>query len=218
MEDNAPEIRFEGTEETTGGKPLEIKVKVRDNREDRVTSGIAGIRYQADKGKKVTLPEEDFTGDFVDTYEFTVKIKGEGKHTLRVEAKDQAGNESAAEVTLNISGRKDVPAEVPEDSESGNPGRPLGGEPKTEDSTQIQICATLAMIAGFGCLLLYFEGENGITEEEKEEIISRLVSWAKQGGRIRRLPGVAIIFLFLAYYHSIGKSVDVEWKEVYGRS
>ena len=221
VEDNAPEIRFEGTEETTGGKPLEIKVKVRDNREDRVTSGIAGIRYQADKGKKVSLPEEDFAGDFVDTYEFTVKIKGEGKHTLRVEAKDQAGNESAAEVTLNISGKREVPAEVPGNSEPGNPGRPgspLGGEPKTGDSTQIQICATLAMIAGFGYLLLYFEGENGITEEEKEEIISRLVSWAKQGGRIRRLLGVAIIFLFLAYYHSIGKSVDVEWKEVYGRS
>ncbi len=114
-----------------------------------------------------------------------------------------------------------MPAEVPGNSEPGNPGRPgspLGREPKTGDSTQIQICATLAMIAGFGYLLLYFEGENGITEEEKEEIISRLVSWAKQGGRIRRLPGVAIIFLFLAYYHSIGKSVDVEWKEVYGRS
>ena len=71
------------------------------------------------------------------------------------------------------------------------------------------------MIAGFGYLLLYFEGENGITEQEKEEIVYRLVEWAKQGGKIRRLLGVAVIFLFLAYYHSIGKSVTVEWREVY---
>ncbi len=224
VEDNAPEIRFDGTKETTGGKPLEVKVEVRDSEEDRVTSGISGVRYQVDRKKSVSLPEEDFTGDFAEVCEFTVKIKGEGKHTLRVEAEDHAGNESAAEVTLNISGSREVPEEVPADQNPGNPGgpgrtgRPLGGEPKTGDSTQIQICATLAMIAGFGYLLLYFEGENGITEQEKEEMIHRIVTWAKQGGRIRRLLGLAGIFLFLAYYHSIGKSVDVEWKEVYGKN
>ncbi|MEH2944618.1 InlB B-repeat-containing protein [Lachnospiraceae bacterium KK002] len=224
VEDNAPEIRFDGTKETTGGKPLEVKVEVRDSEEDRVTSGIFGVRYQVDKKKSVSLPEEDFTGDFAEVCEFTVKIKGEGKHTLRVEAEDHAGNESTAEVTLNISGSREVPKEVPADQNPGNPGgpgrtgKPLGGEPQTGDSTQIQICATLAMIAGFGYLLLYFEGENGITEQEKEEMIHRIVTWAKQGGRIRRLLGLAGIFLFLAYYHSIGKSVDVEWKEVYGKN
>ena len=125
--------------------------------------------------------------------------------------------EIRAEISLKINGEKNIPAEVPGSSGTGGtgkPGNPLGGEPKTGDSTQIQICATLAMIAGFGYLLLYFEGENGITEQEKEEIVYRIVEWAKQGGKIRRLLGVAVIFLFLAYYHSMGKSVTVEWREV----
>ncbi len=218
LEDNAPEISFSGTKETADGAPLNIEVQVKDSIDDNVTGGISGICYQIDKGKKINLPEEKFTEEFVESYEFTVKISGEGKHTLQVEAEDHAGNKSKAEISLKINGKKDTPAGAPGDSgtdSAGRTGRPLGGEPKTGDSTQIQICATLAMIAGFGYLLLYFEGENGITEQEKEEIIYRLVEWAKQGGRIRRLLGVAVIFLFLAYYHSIGKSVTVEWKEVY---
>ena len=70
------------------------------------------------------------------------------------------------------------------------------------------------MVAGFGYLLLYFEGEHGITEEKKEEIVYRLIAWAKKGGIVRRYLGLLVIFLFLAYYHSIGKSVTVEWREV----
>ena len=218
LEDNAPKISFSGTKETTGGKPLNIEVQVKDNTDDNVTGGISGICYQTDKGKKITLPEEEFSEELVESCEFTVKISGEGKHTLQVEAEDHAGNKSRAEISLKINGEKNTPAEVPNSSGTGGtgkPGNPLGGEPKTGDSTQIQICATLAMIAGFGYLLLYFEGENGITEQEKEEIVYRLVEWAKQGGKIRRLLGVAVIFLFLAYYHSMGKSVTVEWREVY---
>ena len=217
LEDNAPKISFSGTKETTGGKPLNIEVQVKDNTDDNVTGGISGICYQTDKGKKITLPEEEFSEELVESCEFTVKISGEGKHTLRVEAEDHAGNKSRAEISLKINREKNTPAEVPGSSGTGGtgkPGNPLGGEPKTGDSTQIQICATLAMIAGFGYLLLYFEGENGITEQEKEEIVYRLVEWAKQGGKIRRLLGVAVIFLFLAYYHSMGKSVTVEWREV----
>ena len=71
------------------------------------------------------------------------------------------------------------------------------------------------MIAGFTYLLLYFtSGDSGITEHEKEEIISRLVRWA-QKGKWRKYPALILISLFLIYYHSIGKSVDVAWKKVY---
>ena len=216
VEDNAPEIYFSSTKESGDGKPLEVKVQVRDDMDGHVTAGISGIRYQIDKEKKKSLPEEAFSGEFVETHEFTVKITGAGKHTLRVEAEDRGGNESAAKATLRIHEKKDVPIEAShEPLQPGGPGRPLGSEPKTGDGSPVKIYATAAMIAGFGYLLLYFEGENGITEQEKEEILSRLVSWAKQGGKIRRYLGLAIIFLFLAYYHSIGKSVSVEWKEVY---
>ena len=78
----------------------------------------------------------------------------------------------------------------------------------------IKMYATFSMIAGFGYLLLYFAGEHGITEQEKEDILLKLVNWGKQGGRFQRIFALAAIFLFLAYYHSIGKSVDVEWREV----
>ncbi len=217
LEDNAPEISFSGTKESMDGKPLEVKVEVKDDDGEHVAGGISGIRYQVDKDRKTEVSDRKFNQDITETCEFTVKISGEGKHSLQVEAEDHAGNKSKAEISLKINGKKDTPAGEPGDSgtdSAGRTGRPPGGEPKTGDSTQIQICATLAMIAGFGYLLLYFEGENGITEQEKEEIIYRLVEWAKQGGRIRRLLGVAVIFLFLAYYHSIGKSVTVEWREV----
>lgn len=220
VEDNAPEIHFSNTKETAGGKPLDVKVTVKDDIEGHVTGGISRIRYILDERKKKALPEEDFAESFVEEYDFTVKIEGEGKHTLRVEAADHAGNESAAEITLKINGKRDVPAEIPDNpmpDGPGEPGKSLGGEPKTGDTLHVQVYATIAMIAGFSYLLLYFQGKNGIAELEKEEIIHRLVSWAKQGGSLRRILGLAVIFLFLLYYHSIGKSVDVERKKVYGK-
>ena len=88
-------------------------------------------------------------------------------------------------------------------------------EPKTEDFTPIELYATLAMIAGFAYLLLYFaDRERGMTEETKKELVSRLVRWAKRGGRLRRYLALAAIFVLLVYYHSIGKKTCVEWKEM----
>ena len=90
-------------------------------------------------------------------------------------------------------------------------------EPRTGDATPLELSATLAMIAGFGYLLLYFtDKERGMTEERKKELVSCLVAWAKQGGRLRKYIALAAIFVLLVYYHSIGKKTCVEWKEVYG--
>ncbi len=90
-------------------------------------------------------------------------------------------------------------------------------EPKTQDDTPIELCATLAMISGLTYLLLYFtDRRHGMSEETKKELVSRMIGWAKRGGRIRRLVALAAIFVLLVYYHSIGKQTAVEWKEVYG--
>ena len=90
-------------------------------------------------------------------------------------------------------------------------------EPKTGDNTPLELSATLAMIAGFAYLLLYFaDRERGMTEETKKELVSRLVGWAKQGGRFRRYLALAAIFVLLVYYHSIGKKTCVRWKAIYG--
>ena len=89
-------------------------------------------------------------------------------------------------------------------------------EPKTGDTSHIETYATIAMIAGLSYLLLYFaDGKNGMTEEEKKEIVSALVKWAKKGKRLRKYAALAVIFLVLVYYHSIGKRTSEEWKAVY---
>lgn len=207
-----------------------------DAKDGSVSGGIAKVSYQLDEKDETVLPEQDFQKEIVETYKFMVKVSGAGEHILWVNAVDHAGNSNARQVTLNISAEKKdkiekEDPESPEDTENngtpfvtempGDSGRPGGSggpgknEPRTGDSTQIKIYATAAMIAGFSYLLLYFEGEHGITESQKEEIVYHLVSWAKKGGAIRRMLGLAAIFFFLAYYHSIGKSVTVEWREVY---
>lgn len=40
---------------------------------------------------------------------------------------------------------------------------------------------------------------------------------AALGGKPRRYAALALIFLLLAYYHSMGKKSCAEWKEVYGK-
>lgn len=86
-------------------------------------------------------------------------------------------------------------------------------EPRTEDTTPLELYATLAMIAGTVYLLLYFtERKHGMTQERKQELVSELIGWAKQGGRFRKLLALTAIFFILLYYHSIGRPVDMEWR------
>ena len=88
--------------------------------------------------------------------------------------------------------------------------------PDTADYKPVELAATLAMITGFSYLLLYFANRRrGMTEETKQELVSRIVMWAKQGGKIRRMLALAAVFVLLAYYHSIGKKICAEWKEIY---
>ena len=92
-------------------------------------------------------------------------------------------------------------------------------EPKTGDASPVELYATLAMIAGFSYLLAYFtDHRRGMTEEKKQELVSRLIGWAKKGGRARRLFTLGVIFLLLVYYHSIGKdlpeSIDIDCSSV----
>ena len=91
-------------------------------------------------------------------------------------------------------------------------------EPKTGDAAPLELYATLAMIAGFAYLLLYFaDRKRGMTEETKRELVSRLVGWARQGGKIRKCLALAAVFVLLVYYHSIGKKTSAQWQEIYGK-
>lgn len=79
-------------------------------------------------------------------------------------------------------------------------------EPKTGDPTQMEIYATLAMIAGLTYMLLYMiEEGRGMTEREKEVFVAAFIRWAKKGGSFRKCCALVAIFCILAYYHSVGK-------------
>ena len=83
-------------------------------------------------------------------------------------------------------------------------------EPKTGDAAPLELYATLAMIAGFTYLLLYFaDRRRGMSEETKKELVSRIVTWAKQGGRLRKCLALAALLVLLVYYHSIGKQLSL---------
>ena len=67
---------------------------------------------------------------------------------------------------------------------------------------------------GFGYDPIFFVPEYGkttaeLTEEEKNAIVEKLITWAKAGGYFRRKLALAAIFFLLVYYHSIGKRVSV---------
>ncbi len=206
LEDHAPEIQFKITRQDMEQGAASIAVQVSDQKNGVISGGIAGISYQVDGGNKVALPKTEFQERIVEKFNFIVEFQGEGKHILKVDALDNAGNKDAREMALEISMKK--PAVITRTASKG-------GEPQTGERTRVEIYATVSMIAGFTYLLLYFKTrEHGMTEEKKEELVARLVKWAKGAGGMKRLLALAAIFLLLAYYHSIGKNVSGEWREV----
>lgn len=111
----------------------------------------------------------------------------------------------------NASGQ---PAVSYPETQIGNPASrefqepPFHREPQTGEFTHVEIYATLSMIAGFTYLLLYFTENGTMTKEKKELLVSRLILWAQRGGKLRKITALAVIFLLLAYYHSIGRQPD----------
>lgn len=129
-----------------------------------------------------------------------------GKIYIRVKA---TGSTSAGNVTV---------VEIPEraareHSGAAGPAGTKDDEPKTGDTMQMELYATLAMISGMSYLMLLFEERSkGMTKEEKDELVSAVVTWGKAGGRLKRAAAAAMLFVILFYYHSIGKRVQTDWK------
>lgn len=191
----------------TNGK-LTVTIDVPDslkNTDATRTRTFAVIRVHG--GKTELLPDLDDNAD-------TITIKTDRFSTYAVVYKDTAGGKGDG--GQSESGKPGV-VRVSANSDGKNPGGGKDGEPKTEDRTPLELSATLAMIAGLTYLLLYFaDRRHGMTEETKKELVSRMIGWAKQGGRIRKWLALAAIFVLLVYYHSIGKKSCAEWREVYG--
>ena len=206
MEDNAPWIRFTAKGKAQAGASAVIEVNVEDETGENISGGIAGITYRIDNEKERGVKEKAFSKEIVESYRFTIEVTGAGIHTLSVEAKDNAGNWNDHKMTFAIpqQAQKPLPAE----------SQTTGPEPKTGDDAHVEIYATVSMIAGFTYLLMYFTTkEHGMTKQKKEELVSRLLCWAKGKGGIKRMLALAAIFLLLAYYHGIGKKGSAEWRK-----
>lgn len=191
----------------TNGK-ITVTIAVPDslkNTDPAKTRTFAVIRVH--DGKTTLLTD-------LDNIENTITIETDRFSTYAVIYKDTPGGSSNGNQSGN--GKPGV-VRVSTKSDSRNPSGGKDNEPKTGDRTPVELCATLSMIAGLTYLLLYFaDRKHGMTEETKKELVSRLVTWAKQGGKGRTYLALAAIFVLLVYYHSIGKKMCVEWEEVYG--
>ncbi len=92
------------------------------------------------------------------------------------------------------------------------PGTGQDKEPKTGDASLPW--ATVGMVAGAAYLLDLFRDKKGIrlgiTEEQKNELVARLIRWGKGKNKFLRWGTLAVIFMLLVFYHSIGKTVQLE--------
>ncbi len=241
VEDSAPEIAFSSPDGDLSEEFLEtatVKVTVKDDGNDsensKISGGIASVVYQIDGGEENKLSDAKFGSSIVTSYDFTVDLSGKGEHILSVAVTDNAGNVSKQQITVKIS---EVQEEIqepvyPEKNTNTPPDNhmnteqkpntepttiPERKEPVTGDFNHVEIYATVAMIAGLSEIFLYFCGNHGITEERKKELVLRILRWAKDGGKIRKLSAFIALFFVLLYYHSIGKQVNVRCREVYGK-
>lgn len=237
VEDNAPQITCLNQNIKNGNAVVTVSVSddVDIENNSRITGGIADITYQVDDMQEQKVTAKDFSAEIVPSCEFNVDISGVGEHTLKVTALDNAGNESKEPIKVEI--KADIKAKKkksvvtvksnytpPAEEESvfipfvkvDKPEPPKDSEPHTgDDSVRVEVYATIAMISGLLYILMYFStGNNGMTEEEKNEFVSRMLNWAKHGGRCRRMIAIATIFCVLCYYHSIGKRINLELEEI----
>lgn len=88
-------------------------------------------------------------------------------------------------------------------------------EPKTGDN-QLPL-ATVGMIAGLAYLMELFKEKNihfGMTEAQKNKVISYLVQKAKGKNVLIRYGAVVVIFVILIFYHSIVKAVEFDGQKL----
>lgn len=238
VEDNAPLIRFAHKGIKDGRAVVEVTV-YDDADEDssrRVTGGIAAVSWRTDDRQEQSVTDKGFADGIVESCTFNVEVAGAGEHTVKVTAVDNAGNESSRSTNVRIAGEEttviaaytppagdgsvyEPPTQVRETAVEEASGVPTGKEPKTGDAyPNVAVYATMAMISGLLYIVMYFSTEqNRMTEEDKKEIIARLIAWAEKGGRLRKYAALVQIFFVLVYYHSIGKYKEehFEWSLIY---
>lgn len=179
----------------------------------RTHDGSAEILTDLDNNEDTITMETDRFSTYAIVYKDTPKGGNNGSSSDSDENSGGGSSGSIADANNNDSNSNSNTT----NNNSSNVDAQKDDEPKTGDATNIELYATLSMIAGLAYLLLYFaDRKRGMTEETKKELVFRLVGWAKRGGKTRKLAALITIFILLVYYHSIGKKTYMEWKEIYG--
>ena len=185
----------------TIGQYLDISLfKVLGDNRDKIEQTNGMIRIT------IAVPDELKNTSSTMTREFAVIRVHNGEAVI---LKDLDDDEDTVTIETNLFSSYALLYRDMTGNDSGNTKSGKDDEPKTGDYTSLELYATLEMIAGLAYLLLYFtDGGCGMTEEEKKELVSRIIQWAHRGGRLRRDVALVAIFLLLVYYHSIGKKKD----------
>ena len=136
--------------------------------------------------------------------------QGGGSNTPDKDKYQPPENNTSAEGNTSQSGSSNDTGNIFQNADTAVANTSWTPEPKTGDGISTMTYATIAMILGFTYLILLFSERHGMTEETRKELLSRLVVWSKNGGKLRRMLALAGIFLLTAYYHSIGKQVAEE--------
>lgn len=141
VEDHAPEINFSADSTTIFNDNATVNVNVEDALKDMISGGLKTISYQIDNGRWIELPADTFNSSILERHHFQVTIAGEGIHTLRIKAVDNAGNVSEKQIRVNIQKEpEDNPGTGDEDNQGdgNNPGdgtNPGDGNTGTGDGT-----------------------------------------------------------------------------------
>lgn len=94
-----------------------------------------------------------------------------------------------------------------------------GEAPKPPVATGVKSFAAVLFALGAGALLMlvfiYFTtGRNGLSEEKKRRIYTGLIAWGKKGKKLRSYIALALIFLILGYYYSIGRKTTEDCRTI----
>ncbi len=119
VEDHAPEINFSADSTTIFNDNATVNVNVEDALKDMISGGLKTISYQIDNGSWIELPADTFNSSILERHHFQVTIAGEGIHTLRIKAVDNAGNVSEKQIRVNI---QKAPEENPGIGDGDNQG------------------------------------------------------------------------------------------------
>jgi len=176
----------------------------------RVHNGAAELLSDIDNDAAAITFETDLFSTYALVYKDTAVGGGDKENDgSKNNGKDDTGKNDGSDKTDNNSDKT---------GDSSKDDTEKDDEPKTGETTPVEIYATLAMIAGFSYLLELFGNKNGgMTEQEKKELVASIIAWGRKGGKLRKMAALALIFVLLFYYHSIGRQVNVDWKEAYGK-